>query len=444
MADNELVLDEPRVGWLIDGNPETDLLGAMLRDTGDAIELTIPLLDRAARNPYRRWWSWGVRYGDDPDRTRHSYTPPRVLEFRDHLGSVILVGCRATAANIRSGVGQGRIVANFAVLGASNRDYERLNGLRTEIPALREWTRSSGIVWDTEDDEAGLPRSLNVKASSPPTIRLARSLNLSMRSTWKTATDGGSFTIDEAHVLETSVRRPRPWEDHLRLHAAVLDLVSIAAWRPFGYAQIEVNRTDDPHLDHQGIDHGPRWASVASHRLMRHAAEDRVPRFLFYFSEIGVPGVRRWLRLRREHSMTIGPVLNVLRSDSAWSLANVVQGGIALEALGYGIEVLKNNGRNLNGRGQLAFRTAVDNVLEDLAFDPLDDAEGWKQRACEIHPALKHPNRPDPDILDAINTHRETIVVIRCWIAAALGVPADLIANRLAIDPLASPFSWLD
>ena len=58
MADNELIVSEPRLGWLIDGNPKTPETAAMLRDTGSIIELRIPLQGMLREDgPYARWWS---------------------------------------------------------------------------------------------------------------------------------------------------------------------------------------------------------------------------------------------------------------------------------------------------------------------------------------------------------------------------------------------------
>ncbi|MBS1847189.1 MAG: hypothetical protein JST73_02840 [Actinobacteria bacterium] len=446
MNANELVVGEPRVGWLIgaDADADAEAEGTMLRDTGDAIELTVPLVDHLVGGSKRRWWSRGINFGDDPDRTKFDYAPPRIMKFQDHLGVVILVGCRATGSNARNGVGQGRIVANFAVLGASTHDYESVNGMRTEIPALRDWTGITGLEWDTEDDDEGRAQVLNVRVVSLPSTRLASDLDLTMKSMWSSERDGGRFTIDQSLILETNAEDPRPWDEHLQLHSAVLDLVSIAAWRPLGYARINVNRTDDPRRDLQGEPRGPRWAPVASRRLLPDIPDEKIPRFLFRFADLDEVAIQRWITMRNMHSTAIGSILNVLRSDKPWSRAGVVEGGIALEALGYDIELMDHDGTNLNDHRQLPFHQAVANVAGDLVFEPFDDIEGWKQRTRDVHRALKHPDRADPDSLDAINTHRETLLVMRCWIAGKLGVSAVSIENGLRLDPLNSPFAWAD
>ena len=118
MADNELIVGEPRLGWLIDGNPETPEAAVMLRDTGSVIELRIPLQGMLREDgPYARWWSSLTMHADDPEQTKYSYTPPRVMLFHDDCGVVALVGCRAGGTRQTLDAGYGVIVANYAVLG---------------------------------------------------------------------------------------------------------------------------------------------------------------------------------------------------------------------------------------------------------------------------------------------------------------------------------------
>lgn len=121
MADNELVEGIHRMGWFIDGDPDTPHAAVSLEDDGQRIVLTIPTLDLGRRaGPYSRWGTSGVvMFGDDPDRTRHSYEPPDVCQFFDVAGPVALVGCRAIE-NIRgSSAGRVRVSADYAALMVS-------------------------------------------------------------------------------------------------------------------------------------------------------------------------------------------------------------------------------------------------------------------------------------------------------------------------------------
>ena len=89
MADNELIVGEPCLGWLIDGNPDTPETTVMLQDTGSVVELRIPLQGMLRENgPYARWWSSLTIHTDDPKQTKYSHTPPRVMLF--HLSCTVL------------------------------------------------------------------------------------------------------------------------------------------------------------------------------------------------------------------------------------------------------------------------------------------------------------------------------------------------------------------
>lgn len=445
MAKNELVVGEPRLGWFIDGNAETDSIAVMLRDTGKTIELTVPLQGMFGSNdPYARWWSHGVVFGDDPERSKHSYRPPKVLLMYDHIGGVSLVGCRAGGSNNNFRVGQGRIVANYAVLGGRSLKYDKINGFRAEVPALAAWTRLSSMKVDVTANESNRVQSVQMTLTNAPEVKLARPLNLTMKSTWRTENPRGSFLAYEGVKLETRVGQPREWDDHLHLHGAVLDLVSLAAWRPFGFASIEVLRDDEPVMSAGGTSMGEKWSPVATHRLPTHEPWTKEPRFLFPWIEIGPRGVARWLKLRAHYYQAISPILNVLRSDHVWSHASTVQSGIALEALGYLIDTTKNAGAHLNSRKQINFKPALQVILDDLAESPVTDTADWIDRANEVYMGSKHPDRPELDTLVMLNTLRENILVVRYWIAQQLGATAHSLREGLRTDPLASEFEAIE
>ena len=191
-------------------------------------------------------------------------------------------------------------------------------------------------------------QSVQMTLTNAEPIKLARPMNLVMRSSWRTESPSCGFIAYEGVELEASVGRARRRDEHLQIHGAVLDLASVEAWKPFGVSSTKVQRDDDPHWNLAGGSMGERWLPVATHRLPKHEPWSKDPRFLFPYDEIGPRGVHRWLQLRKTYGRVVGPLLNVLRSDDRWGHPSVVQGGIALEALGYLIDIEKNAGANLN------------------------------------------------------------------------------------------------
>ena len=443
LVKNELIVGEPRLGWFVDGNPDTEQIAVMLRDTGAAIELTVPLQGIFAdSDPYGRWWSRGVVFADDLDRSKYSYGPPGVLLMHDHTGGVALVGCRATGANQSFRVGQGRIVANFAVIGGQSLKYEKVHGLRTGVPALAAWTNLSTMKVNVTTDESNRFKSVGMTLTNAPEVHLTNSLNLRMKSTWRTETPRGQFLAYESVKLETRAKSARTWDEHLRLHGAVLDLVSISAWQAFGFDRVEVMRADDsdPATEIGESRVQEKWSDVATHRVRKHKPWSVEPRFLLPYSEVGPRGIDRWLKLRQDYQRAIQPLVSILRSDDHWSDPNIVLAGIALEALGYLIDVKKNSGLHLDQRKQMKFKTGLQVILDDLPEKPFADTRGWMDRATDTYMGAKHPDRPELDIIVALNTMRETLLVIRFWIAQQLGVDAGSLRDGLHWDPLAHEF----
>ena len=441
MANNELTVDEPRLGWFVDGNPNTEEVAVMLRDTGAAIELSVPLRALHRPNdPYGRWFSQGVHFGDDPDRTKYSYAPPSSVMFQDAGGRVVLVGCRSVGSWTNFSRGVGRLHADLAVLGGSTLRYDKIHGLRSEVPALADWTGLGGMDVDDGPRAREEGQVFTVELPGSPELRLTRKLNLSIRPVWRSQQSRRCFTVWQSVQLQTRLTRPRPWRDHLNTHRDVLDLASLAAWSPFGFGRIAVHRSDDPERSLDGAPRGDRWAPVRTHGIPLHADERSSPTFLFTFMEVGTRGVAKWLKMCTDLQGAIDPLRGVLRSEHPWSFGNALQSGIALEALGFQIDSMGGGARR-NSRGQVAYKAALEAVVDGMRVHPIDDPSGWVERSREVHTALKHPDKPDPDLLEVMNSLRENLLVLRFWVAQQIGVPGSLLVKRLPRDTLAQPIT---
>ena len=447
MGDNVLVEGKPRLGWFVDGDPETPEVAVMLQDTGEQILLTMPTQGLSGRRqgPYDRWFTPGARFGDDPGRTRRSYEPPRVVMFLDNDGPVVLVGCRAGGGGSNLGAGVGLIVPNFAVLGGNNLKYDKVNGMRSELPGLALWSGQRSVTTKSETDAGGRVQKVDVSLDSPPQIPLARKMNLTLRPTWRTSYPDniGTFAAHDVVELVTTAKRPRSWDYHLEGHVAMRDLLVLAAWRRFGFLRLTVNREDDPQRAMSGDPIGPRWAEVATWRLPKHEAWGQDPPFLFSYHDIGPAGVRRWLRMRSHFARAIQPLVAIADQTDAYGGTRMVQSGIALEALGYQIE-LDRGGSNLDRRGQLSYAKALQVILDDMPLVPLPDVEDWKQRSRECYVSVKHPDHGMPDSLVLANTLRENLLVLRVWLASRLGCARAALEARIGSDPLSTRYVKID
>ena len=446
MSDNLLVERTPRLGWLFDGNPDTPEIAVMLQNTGDQIVLTVPTKGRTDRrnDAYFRWFRAGTRFGDDPDRTKYSYGPPRVLMFQDNEGTAVLVGCRAVGGTSNLSAGVGHIVPNFAVLGGQSLKYSKINGLRSELPGLALWSGQQSVHTASKKDPGGRVKKVEVLLDSPPEIALSHRMNLALRPTWRTSYPDniGTFAAHDVVEVATTTKQPRVWEEHLEGHIAVRELLVLAAWRNFGFLHLSVNRIDDPQRVLSGDPVGPRWAEAVTHLLHKHEAWSRNPRFLFTFHDIGVRGVRRWLKLRSHFARAMQPLVAIADQKAAFWETRMVQSGIALEALGYQIEV-DRGGKNLDKRGQLNYMDALQIILDDMTCVPIDDPDDWKERSRDCYMGLKHPDRGLPDSLVLANTLRENLFILRVWLAARLGCPKATLVGRMDGDPLSKKYVLL-
>jgi hypothetical protein len=429
MIENKLRVGEPRLCRLVDGNPNTPEAVVMLQDTGDAIETTFPLSGMAEPDdgPYDRWWSQGAYYGDDPDREKYSYAPPSTMLLYDSGGCVVLVGCHAARRISGPAAGTGVVVSDFAVLGTENLKYDLINGMRTESRAFLRWVKKSATRIIEGADESGRVQSARADAES---IRVSQKLNMTMRRLRRSTPVPGGHDVREPLAFQSLAQDPRHWNEHLQLHVAVLNLVSIAAWKNCAFRALYVNRVDDPNM---GVE---RWAEVVTHVLPGDDMTDCDGHFLFTYGDMAEGAIDEWFRLYEIYGRALSYLIRILRSGYTWSTSSAVMSGIALEQLGYLIEV--ENGRNK----QISFNHALDVVLDDMYMVPLESKEDWKECCKKVYMGAKHGNRPEPDHLMTLNILRENLLVLRYWIAQRLGVPGDVLNQNLMRDPLARKWKY--
>lgn len=173
-----------RIGFLADGNPDSDLLSALYEFDELGVRVKVPYLVHA--DDRSRWWSQGVMFTDDVDRTRYSYDPPTEFDYYDSEGSVALIGCRSGRGKKRFGgtapaTGVGVINARYAVEGArAAAHYLKPNGFRSEMDGLGHWlgysALNSVLKYRKDDDQS---YEMSTTAKQVEAMRLARSMNLS-------------------------------------------------------------------------------------------------------------------------------------------------------------------------------------------------------------------------------------------------------------------------
>lgn len=432
--DNVLEVGKPRLCWFYDQNSETPDVAVMLEDTGAEIVTTVPLKGMGDRDdPYRELFDFSGKNDEAPQL-------PDTLVVQDTKGPVALVGNRTGAWARGVAAGHGRIVSNYAVLGGSHYDYERLNGVRSFLPALRLWTgmRSARIQESTDRD--GFLQDVVVHLESAPEVPVSTNLDLTIKPTYRMSHPDSIGTFATHDMVEISTRSDEPatWSEHLDLHLAIRDLLTLSAWHELGFQRVLVNRDDDPlsALDGGAIE--PAWHGLSTYRLPRHRMWNRPPRFLFMYDDIGVEGVQAWLRLRKEFARAIRPLVAIRSQDSSLTETRLMLSSVALECIAYQLADERED-CELKG-GRVNSWDARRWVIKDSVYVPVEDPEAWVERSANIGNDVKHPDRDEPEFLDMFNTLRENVLVMRCWLAGRLGVDAETLARRAKSDPQSEPW----
>lgn len=437
--DNAFEVGQSRIGLMIDGLKETPRVAVKLERHEDGIELTVPFLD-GPDDPYSYWFSSGIMFGDDPNRTKRRYEPPASLSYYDAAGKVGLVGSRMSGARRvmgGMGIGEGRLRFDYTVLGAmSGPAYERINGLRSEIEGLGTWVglRSLRAERTVED---GRVKAVDFKLESPPNIRVGRRMNAEFRANWRygqgVAPD--ETTISERLQIQTEVKRPVDWDSHLKIHFSIRNLLRVVAWRPLKFASHEAMSAVDGIRTMDGKKHGDVWLDVLTRRtdlLVGAPTKLRLNDFLFGFSDVGVRGVGRWLRLVERFERGLSPLIGLLDLEGASIEAYIAQVGIGFEMLGH--DLLEEAGASKTQIAKKSYADLVTVVADSVSAVLPFPGKDFSERLRRTYVGTKHANRVRPDLDDALVAYLQAIQVVRAWVGVRLGVQEERLRQALAND----------
>lgn len=434
MAESRLTKGDPRIGtvWL---DPRADGMDAMLHDTGAAIELVVTY---DHNHPFeRRLVGRAVRWGDDPDYSRHDYTFPNQVFFRDRRGVLRLVSPYGRSHSIGD-VQETRIRFRYALeSGSSAADYSKVHALRSRIEGLEEWMPISCVDYQRLPDADGGPTDVITLQRREP-VKFARSLNATLRPNYSFSVSPvpGQSLINDEVIVETRANKPRSWDDHLDLHRSVRDLLVVAGWRGYGIRELAAQRTDDPVRALAGNVLGARWSKVDTHHVAAPSAENLRSAFLFDYDDVGAQGIGRWTRLRSDHRRAIAGMIHSIDLQGMALETAVSEAGAALEHLGYGLTL---KGGDQPGR---RLRDHLSRITREIRADIGFDLDEWVARFANVYNAVKHPDRADDfTAVEIANALREARIVFRCWVASRLGMGKSAIEQNLRFVPMNRPLA---
>jgi len=430
---NTLDIGAPRSGDLVDFDATPEVKVSLER-TDKRIGLTVAW--STPDSPYAAWYlgeevAPGLRMGGQVPKP----APSRLL-FYDSHGTVLLLGCWARGYHAAiSGPGSGRIWASFAVPGVrENIDFERVNGLRTEISGLREWLGISS--WARREDYK--TRVIELKSEFPASITAGTFEGLDInfgpaRNLTKVKDDPDKQVVHDLIWCQTRSSGRLDWEEHLTVHRAIRDLLVLSRWHGesvvFNYAM----RTDDPLTTMDGKTHGEQWRAVIVAEDTKATPPSGRREHLIRYGELGTQGLLRWLTLREEFGRALDPVISSIDLKSATPHTLLAHTGPGLEALGYLLFV--RDGKTSGQASGMSLRARLERILADLGDCLPFDGPAWVDELVRDYNGLKHANRAAPDQVDVLNSWLRSVLVVRAWMALELGVPAEGIKSRLQQDP---------
>lgn len=236
----------------------------------------------------------------------------------------------------------------------------------------------------------------------------------------------------------TSRRSSATWDEHLRLHFQIRDLLRVAAWRGLNFVGHEVMSAKDPVRMLDGSVRGDQWLPVITNRtgIPTDARPAKLTSmdFLFSFDDIGSRGIGRWLRLFDDLPRGLSTFTGVLDLEGATLEAHLAQVGIAFEMLGY--DLLRESQASksaLSKAGIGVFARAVSSTVSEVLPFP---AEQFPDRLRDHYVGVKHADQMPPDWEDLLLTYLQSIQIFRAWVATRLGMRQARLKKALEHDSI--------
>jgi hypothetical protein len=154
---------------------------------------------------------------------------------------------------------------------------------------------------------------------------------------------------------------------------------------------------------------------------------------LFYLDEADTGRVATWLSEYAYWSRPTWIAMSALFDRALPVESRLLQVAVALEALGYAIAKRANPDKKVTGN----YEATLARIFEALGYEPAQvvgefgTSDSWCASFNKAYKGVKHADNPLTDPRDAWARGREGLMLVRCWLAAELGVPEELVTKRL-------------
>ncbi|WP_146194696.1 HEPN domain-containing protein [Bifidobacterium callitrichidarum] len=446
MSDELPQLNEPLTGYIVlDNSPEREI-PAVLRDTGERIELMIPFKD--IRTIPGNWFvsSW---LGDEGGLVVGSQVPdsiPHELLFVCNARSFTLVGCRGSGMTMSMGLGPGTgtVVPTYMVCGGRHSHYAEINGLRTQCLDLIRWFDLPSTSLIMKQDEVGRCDNVNVCSTKIPPLSVDERVGLVIRPVFEVSESSRTDSIisHESVLIETKMEHVASWEEHLSIHRAIKDLISISDWNSREFTDMTAMRSDDPKLIVEGKVMQDKWSSVVSYYplVQRNNAANFQDTFLFSYQDMGVAGINKWITLRENCRKGTALISYLARDHKHLALETLsMLTGTALECVGWYIVQSEHQENRIKKRSDKeqpkTYKDMLDAVAEKLGVDfPFKSSDAWANSMKNTYISSKHVDAGNVDFQTMYQATMQSLVILRMWLGAQIGVNIAIMRQRLYQD----------
>lgn len=454
MSDNTLEIGQVRVGWLYPGEVEEGkgIPATLVRDK-HRIRALIPVTSRYSSSPAARWKSEHAVFSDDPKRTEYQYDTPENMYFVDNLGMVLLAGCRSSGVSERIGFKRyggilQKVSVGVAVFSSRKYNTSSFNGYQTEIENLSQWfhmdTLKTKSVYEENDNQYRI-KYVETRASSAGEIIIDEPRGMKFKSRFSVSPNNSlTRVLYESHdILETCRNEEVPFEDGMKDHDTIRDLLMVSSWSAHQFISISVSHNDD-----KGVAGNPLWREVISEKWKTSKSIDVDNKeFVFTYGDIGSEGICKWFEIRKKYPRALNPILSTIRWDSGTvenELFNLCSGVEALGRYIYQESPDKSLGGGKNGK--IYLHNALQNIINQIPkgvlpyvkkFENSRDGKvvnslpDWADKINDSYNSVKHYGDEEIDydsIFESIDLLR---IVIVSWVGARLGAKPEILRDSL-------------
>jgi hypothetical protein len=298
-----------------------------------------------------------------------------------------VIGQAASTQTIRT---RGIVVdVPFAVL--EDKDFTEVE---VWIPEVTLWSGLEGVSERVEFYDDSRPKGYTASTVhvEPLEIEIRRGLQLTLSTTWSVEGPADKRVLSTPLVIGTVSKTPRTWQQHLVPLIAVQDLINLAyqGFVPAEHGTVEFKcRADDQPRQTPRL-----WNSRLMTVPTGVSRPDSMTEFpLFHLDNIGVRGVRNWIRLDHNYPRATGPITNTYRYGASGAETRLIETALGLE---YWTKVHKELGRAWAQPRKLRKKTyeplpmSIGRHVGPAFTEFVGDLYKWSDRFWETYNSLKH------------------------------------------------------